>query len=154
MAYIEWLRSKIGHQKILLVFGCAIIRDELGRVLWQQRGDFGWWGLPGGVLEFDETLSECVMREVLEETHLLVEPLRLVGIYSSPDYDVRYPNGDQLKVALSVFCCEPVVGSLRADGQESSEVRFFELDHLPPLDEKNLRWIKEAWNSEAGAIFR
>ncbi|MEN6480991.1 MAG: hypothetical protein ABFD29_02290 [Anaerolineaceae bacterium] len=42
----------------------------------------------------------------------------------------------------------------RADGQESSEVRFFELDHLPPLDEKNLRWIKEAWNSEAGAIFR
>ena len=91
---------------------------------------------------------------MLEETGLVVEVKRLSGVYSDAETNIVYPNGDQLKVALSVFYCEPVGGSLRADGQESSAVRFFGLDHLPPLDEKNLRWIKEAWNSEAGAIFR
>jgi len=91
---------------------------------------------------------------LLEETGLVVEVKRLSGVYSDAETNIVYPNGDQLKVAFSVFCCEPVGGSLRTDGQESSEVRFFELDHLPPLDKKNLRWIKDARNSESGAIFR
>jgi 8-oxo-dGTP pyrophosphatase MutT (NUDIX family) len=87
---LHWLRQRVGRQKILLVFASACVRDDAGRLLWQRRSDFGFWGLPavqsgtglcGGVLELGESLPEAVVREVGEETGLEVEPVRLVGIY-------------------------------------------------------------------------
>ena len=95
--YISWLRSKIGHRKTLLSYATALIRDAEGRVLFQQRSDFDWWGLPGGIVEIGETFSECVVREVREETGLQVCPQRLVGLYASPQWDIRYPNGDEVQ---------------------------------------------------------
>jgi len=41
----------------------------------------GYWSLPGGVLETGERLEEGVRREVLEETGLIVKPLRIVEIF-------------------------------------------------------------------------
>jgi 8-oxo-dGTP pyrophosphatase MutT (NUDIX family) len=91
-SYLQWMRQHVGQQKILLAFATACVRDENGRILWQQRADFGWWGLPGGILELDESLPQCAVREVKEETGLEVTPVRLIGIYSSPDFDVTYPT--------------------------------------------------------------
>ena len=48
MAYIEWLREKVGRRKVFLVFGTVVLRDENGRILLQRRTDFSFWGLPGG----------------------------------------------------------------------------------------------------------
>ena len=68
--YLAWLRRAVGPQRILLVFATACLRDEEGRLLWQRRSDFGWWGLPGGVMELHESLPDCVVRETREETGL------------------------------------------------------------------------------------
>ena len=70
--YITWLRSHVGPRKILLAYATALIRDDQGRVLFQQRADFkdAWWGLPGGLLELDESLPAGLAREVKEETGL------------------------------------------------------------------------------------
>jgi len=133
MSYVDWIRGQLGRQKIFLVFASACIRDESGRVLWQRRADFGWWGLPGGVLELDESLPQCVAREVREETGLEVEPLRLLGVYTSPDYDVTYPNGDQVQQVTACFECRPVGEAfLTPDGDETLDLAWFPLHDPPP----------------------
>ncbi len=103
--YIPWLRSRVGHQKVILVRACGIVADEQGRMLLQRYPDFGWWGLPGGYLEPGERLSTCLVRGLRRETGLVIEPARLVGLYTSPDFDLTYPNGDQAQQFIACFAC-------------------------------------------------
>ena len=92
--YIRWLRSRIGSRKTILVYTTALIRDAEGRLLFQRRTDFDWWGLPGGVVELGETFRDSAVREAAEETGLHVETQRLIGLYASPEWDFAYPNGE------------------------------------------------------------
>ncbi len=132
MAYLEWIRQHVGPQKIVLVYASACVADAHGRILWQYRADFNCWGLPGGMLELDESLPACVIREVHEETGLQVIPTRVVGVYSSPDFDVTYPNGDQVQQVTFCFACQVVGGTLQADGRESHDLRWFPTGQCPP----------------------
>jgi 8-oxo-dGTP pyrophosphatase MutT (NUDIX family) len=129
--YIPWLRAKIGHRKVLIPYVTTVIRNSRGQLLCQQRGDFKRWGLPGGVLELGETLSQCAQREAAEETGLQVQSTRLIGVYASPDYDIVYPNGDQVQQITIALECTPVGGALQADGIESLGVQFFDPTALP-----------------------
>jgi 8-oxo-dGTP diphosphatase len=61
----------------------AAVVDEYGRVLVTQRRDNGHWEPPGGVLEINESIIDGLRREVLEETGLTVEPVRLTGVYKN-----------------------------------------------------------------------
>ena len=131
-SYLQWLRRHVGQQKVLLVFATACVRDENGRLLWQQRGDFGWWGLPGGILELDESLPQCAVREVREETGLDVRPTRLIGMYTSPDYEVIYPNGDEVQQITAAFECRIIGGTLQADGDETLGLAWREANDVPP----------------------
>lgn len=63
----------------------GIVFNEFTQVLLMQRDDTRTWALPGGALEADELPTEGVVREVREETGLLVYPVRLVGLYFIPD---------------------------------------------------------------------
>jgi 8-oxo-dGTP pyrophosphatase MutT (NUDIX family) len=138
-SYLHWIRQHVGHKKILMVYASACVRDDTGRVLWQRRADFGWWGLPGGVLELDESLPQCIVREVREETGLEIEPTRLVGVYSSPDFDVTYPNGDQVQQVTACFECRlpsfergETNPESQIDDDETLELAWFDLNHPPP----------------------
>jgi 8-oxo-dGTP diphosphatase len=61
----------------------AAVIDASGRLLAIRRRDNGRWEPPGGVLELDETIGEGLVREVLEETGLTVEPEALTGVYKN-----------------------------------------------------------------------
>jgi len=137
--YLNWLRSRVGSRKVILAFATALILDDDGRLLFQKRTDFreAWWGLPGGVLEIGESFEQCAVREAFEETGLHVEPTRLVGVYTSPDFDVRYPNGDEVQQFTVAIECRVTGGDSRPDGVEVAEHHFFSMDDwskltLPP----------------------
>ena len=49
--YIRWIRSKVGHEKIILAFAGGCIFNDQGKVLLQRRGDSHKWGFPGGAIE-------------------------------------------------------------------------------------------------------
>lgn len=78
----------------------GVVRREDGRILAIQRVDDGRWVPPGGVLEMGETPQQGVVREVLEETGVRVEPLRLTGVYKNMRLGV---------VSLAILC-RPVSG--------------------------------------------
>ena len=130
-SYLHKVRRHVGHEKIILVFATACVLNEEGHLLWQRRADFGWWGLPGGILEWNESLPECVVREVREETGLEVEPKRLIGIYTSPDFDVTYPNGDLVQQVTLCFQCRVIGGKLVADKEETLDLAWFPPDRRP-----------------------
>ena len=60
----------------------AAVFDEAGRPLLQLRANDGFWGLPGGFTEPNESPRETAVRETKEETGLTVELTDLVGIYT------------------------------------------------------------------------
>ena len=129
--YIPYIRGLVGHEQIFLAFVSVVLRDDQGRILLQQRGDFDVWGLPGGSLEMGETLEACARRELLEESGLTAGVLSLVGVYSEPEYAYTYPNGDQTQQFTICLQGQVSGGRLLADGVESLDLRFFYPSEIP-----------------------
>jgi 8-oxo-dGTP pyrophosphatase MutT (NUDIX family) len=156
MSYVAWLRERIGTRKVFLVFASAIIRDAERRILFQYRGDFRCWGLPGGVLEPGEALHDALVREVYEETGLAVTPGRLVGIYSSPDFDVTYPNGDEVQQVTYCFECSVTAVGARPvlDPSETLDLAYFAPNALPPTLPWYEAMIRDAEREQPEAAFR
>lgn len=74
------------------VVGIAMAaRTRDGRWVLIRRTDTGTWALPGGTLEWGETLQHTMRRELLEEAGVVDATfVRVVGIYSRPDRDLRF----------------------------------------------------------------
>jgi 8-oxo-dGTP diphosphatase len=83
------------------VVGVAVAaRTELGRWVLIRRRDTGGWALPGGTVEWGETLRETARRELLEEAGVrLLSAAELIGIYSKPERDYRFHAVTALLVA-------------------------------------------------------
>jgi ADP-ribose pyrophosphatase YjhB (NUDIX family) len=90
----------------------GVVIDEDDRALVIQRRDNAHWEPPGGILELDETITEGLLREIREETGLIVEPIALTGVYKNLSRGI---------VAL-VFRCRAISGTLR----ENEEVTAFQ----------------------------
>jgi 8-oxo-dGTP diphosphatase len=84
-----------------------------------RRRDNGRWEPPGGALELDETIGEGLVREVLEETGLTVEPEALTGVYKNMRRGI---------VAL-VFRCRVVDGQVGASA-EAAKVAWLSAEEV------------------------
>lgn len=146
--YVKWLREQVGPQLIYLVYATTLVLDEAGRVLVQRRYDFDWLGVPGGALELGESLASCAVREVREETGIEVEIERLVGVFSHPDFNLLYPNGDQVQQWTACFVARPVGGALQADGGETLSACWLPvteaLPQFPPAYQAMVRAAQES----------
>ena len=73
---------------------CVVMTNEpLPKVLLIQRGHDpfkGGWAFPGGFLEMDETLEQCAIRELEEETGLRLKECHQIGTYSGINRDPRH----------------------------------------------------------------
>jgi ADP-ribose pyrophosphatase YjhB (NUDIX family) len=133
----------------------AFVQNSSGRVLLQRRSDNGFWNLPGGGLELVENLETAVKREVLEETGLEVEVLRLIGVYSDPSITVMtYPDGRCLQYISSLFECRVMGGELRLD-VESLELGWFDPLSLPePFSPNHVMRMRDALERREAAFWR
>src|SRR2546423_5460943 len=131
--YLRGLRDVVGHARLLVASVSAIVRDAEGRLLLVQHREDAVWSIPGGTIEIDEIPADAVVREVWEETGLLVTPTRLLAVYGGPAFVVRYPNGDETQYVSAIFECEVQSGILRADGDEVQSVRYWSLAEAAQL---------------------
>src|SRR3989338_1037576 len=139
MEYIKEIQNLIGDKRLIVPTTVCAIIDAENRILLQQRSDGGKWGFPGGIMDLGETVTECMRREVLEETGLIVRGVELLGIYSGPQYYATYPSGDKTAPVQIVFITRDFSGKLRFD-HESLDLHFFSFGTLP--ESLSSKWKK------------
>jgi len=107
----------------------AVIKDDRGRLLLIKRGHApgaGLWSLPGGRIEPGETDAEALVREMREETGLVIEAGQLIGT-------LRRPTQDGGLLDIRDYAATVTGGTLRA-GDDAADARWVaasELETLP-----------------------
>ena len=84
-------------------------------------------------MDSGESAAEACVREVLEETGLDVRVTRLIGIYTSPDLVIEYPDGKRIQPVAFSFEAE-IVGGEPGLSDETTEVGYFGLEEMNGLD--------------------
>ncbi|HEC36489.1 MAG TPA: GNAT family N-acetyltransferase [Anaerolineae bacterium] len=106
--------------------GAGVLVEMEGGLVLIRRGEppfKGWWALPAGYIEADESVEQAAVRECKEETGLDVELLELFGVYS-------FPEGPVQSGIIIFYRARPVGGELRA-GDDAQDARVFPPDDLP-----------------------
>ena len=105
----------------------VICIPERGIVLIERRNPPFGWALPGGFVDYGESVEQAALREAKEETGLDVQLHGLLGVYSSPDRDPRQHN---MSVVFMAQALDPV--QLKA-GDDAGRVCVASLTELPEL---------------------
>lgn len=108
--YISWIRQRVGPELIFLNFAGGIVCNEHDEVLLQRRGDSDAWGFPGGAMELGESAEETAIREIYEETGLVVKIEHLIGVYTK--YSHHYSGGDKAQTITFFFNANLSEGNL------------------------------------------
>ena len=106
----------------------AVIKDGEGRLLLIKRGHepgAGLWSLPGGRIEPGETDTEALVREMREETGLVVEAGRLLGA-------VRRPAQDGNVIDIRDYAATVIGGTLRP-GDDAADARWVSAEEMASL---------------------
>jgi NAD+ diphosphatase len=105
---------------------CAIVLVKKGnQILLARKAEWvpGRYGLLAGFVEFGESLEECAIREVREETGISIKNVQYVA-------SQNWPFPAQL---MAGFVAEYESGELEVDHNELEDARWFEIDKLPLL---------------------
>ena len=123
--YVRRLRGIVGGEELLQIPSVSIaLRDSDGRILLARHAEGGVWLLPGGVIEPAEIPADAAVREMFEETGVLVQLTGLVGVFGGPEFVVHYRNGHRTSYVMSVFEAQLGEGKPQPDATEVLELRF------------------------------
>ena len=136
MGYIMNLREKVGHSPLIGVGATTLVFNNKNELLLNLRSDTNNWGIPGGSKELNETLEECAVRELKEETNIDVNDLELITVLSGKEYYFKYPNEDELDCVIALYRVLNYEGELNVNDGESKKLEFFSLDNLPELESR------------------
>lgn len=155
--YVRHLRSIVGGGELLQIPSVAVaLRDDDGRVLLARHVEGDVWVLPGGAIEPAETPADAAVREMFEETGIVVRLTRLVGVFGGSEYVITYRNGDRTSYVASVFEARRLGGDARPDPSELVELRF--VTEPEARDMRTGPWVPEVlsalFGSDASGAFR
>lgn len=130
--YIEFLRSKVGKSVLLIPSIAAVILDQHGRLLLQEKHDESW-SLPTGMIEPGESPREAIVREVKEETGLVVAPGCILGVFGGSTFRYSYSNGDSVEYTVILMRCSVFADSGVAIDEETKSIKYFDKHSMPEL---------------------
>lgn len=117
----------------LIPAASAVVTNERGEILMQRRVDSNFSALPGGTMDFGETIVQTAEREVREETGLDVRVDGIVGTFSDPRHIIEYSDGEVRQQFNICFHARLLGGELRSSN-ESTEVRWIPREELKDLE--------------------
>ena len=109
----------------------AIVKDKM--ILLLKRRDNGKWTMPGGTLEFGESLASCAIREVMEESGLKVEITDIIGTYTDPNILVAYSDGEVRQEFTVVYAGKFTDTNVSLD-EESTDYRWVDFDSVNTIE--------------------
>lgn len=105
----------------------------------------GYWGLPAGYVEADESAEEAAVRETMEEAHLVVE---LDGLLDAFSYGMGHDRG-----VLLVYAAHVVSGQIAA-GDDAVDAGWFGPDELPEIAFRTHRAVLHKWRQARAVVYR
>lgn len=135
----EWMKE-VGHgvegyQTPKVAVGAAVANDE-GKLLLIERADSGIWLYPTGWCDVGYSAPEVVVKEVLEETGIEVEPVRLIGVL-----DGMRLGQSRIPLYSLLFFCRATGGELNIHPLEVTNAGWFARDELPSPTIGAERWV-------------
>lgn len=121
---------------------CTIVADENRRILLVKRSvepKIGFWCLPGGFMELDETPEQGALRELKEETGLSGKIKLLLGVRANPS--PMYQTVLMIGYLVHDFTGNPIAGD------DASQVKWFPVDNLPVIAFESHRHFISIYNS-------
>ncbi|TCW78929.1 ADP-ribose pyrophosphatase [Burkholderia sp. SRS-46] len=107
--------------------GAAIVQD--GRILLVKRlrdPEAGCWGLPGGKIDWMETVERSVLREIREELSITLSDITLLNVVNQIDVE-----RDEHWVAVVYLATSFTGAPALLERDKHDEIGWFELSHLP-----------------------
>ncbi len=106
-----------------------IFDDDLNFILIKRKNDpfKDYWALPGGFVEYGESVETASIREAKEETSIDVELKDLVNVYSEPDRD---PRGHTITVA---YTAKGDLNARKAD-DDAKDIAIFSYEKLEEIN--------------------
>lgn len=105
-------------------------------LLVREIADKGRWTLPGGWADVNETPSESVTREVLEESGFKTQVIKLLAVYDREKQ--QHPPAFPYHVYKLFFHCE-IIGGEAKTSNETSEIAWFKETEIPELSESRVK---------------
>lgn len=145
----------MNDRSILPAVAAAIFNQD-GEILLQKRKDVDAWCIISGHVEFGETISEAILREIVEETDTPAEIVRFIGVYSSPASQTYHYDGKTVQYVTSYFEARLTTRlPSHFSNAETKELRFFPPGEIPAdLAQLNPFWLTDALNKQEGAFMR
>lgn len=131
--YLTSLRKMVGTRLLLCPSVAAVIHDNAGRLLLQEKASGEGWSLPAGAIEPGETPQEAIIRETREETGLLVSTVELIEVFGGAAFRYTYPNGDKVEYVVNLFKCRVIGWTDEGHGGETRSIGYFTPQTMPAL---------------------
>lgn len=149
--FIVEIRELIGHHPLWLPGITAVITRADGRVLLVKRSDNGAWTPVTGIVDPGEEPAVAAAREAMEEAGVEISVDRLASTEVLPE--LVYDNGDRAAYLDLTFACTWLSGEAHVADDESTDVRWWPIDDLPPMSEHMTGRLEAALSDEREARF-
>jgi ADP-ribose pyrophosphatase YjhB (NUDIX family) len=100
------------------------VTNDAGQLLLIRRSDNANWALPGGAVDFGESLAQAAIRETREETGVDCEITGLSGIYTDPAHVILYTSNGEVRQEFSIVLTARATSGQPTPSSETSEVRW------------------------------
>ena len=127
-------KNKLKSSRKILLTVDAIVRNELGDIIIERRGRepfLGKYAIPGGHVEYGETVEGAVSREIQEECGIKIRIKSILGVYSGTKRD---PRGSSITI---VFIADALQNNIRA-GDDAKTVEWMGLNKVGALGKEQL----------------
>lgn len=153
--YLRRLRARVGQDLVVMPAVAVTVLDTRRRLLLVHDAAMDLWAMPGGAVDPDEAPADAAVREMWEETGLLVELRRVLGVYGGPDFRLTYANGDVVSYCVIAFAARILAGSPQPDGEEIDELGWFSATEVAalPMGPWTRTMIRDAFEASGDARF-